>query len=235
MDNMIIVGAAGGIGELLAHEYSGMYRLILVRHKSPLATSLTCKYPPMFIQADISDMSDCNTAANDIHKYTEGEIVLINASGVNINGIGHKMPSEDWQKVINVNLTGAFNICRAILPIMRERGWGRIINLSSVVGHKGIPGTCAYATSKAGLEALTRVLAVENATKRITVNALCIGYMNTGMINTIPADIQEKIKAKIPIGQFGSHRNIISAVDFLIDADYVTGSIITIDGGVQCA
>jgi NAD(P)-dependent dehydrogenase (short-subunit alcohol dehydrogenase family) len=115
---------------------------------------------------------------------------------------------------------------------MREKGWGRIINLTSVVGQRGIAGTCAYAASKAGIEALTRTIAVENATKGITANCLALGYFETGMINTIPEPLQDKIRGSIPMGRFGTVLELEHAVRFLIDADYVTGATINVNGGL---
>lgn len=232
MDNMIIVGAAGGIGSYLARRFLHSHSLFLTYHNK----RVSLEGPDvMTLELDVRSMSECALAMDEIdYQIVGGHLVLVNAVGVNVNGMGHKMPSEDWNQVIDANLTGAFNVCRAILPIMRRRGWGRIINLSSVVGNMGMPGTCAYASSKAGLDALTRVLAVENATRGVTVNSLSIGYTDTGLVSTIPKDILDRIMVRIPMGRLGDPWDIEAAVRFLIEADYVTGSAITIDGGVSC-
>jgi NAD(P)-dependent dehydrogenase (short-subunit alcohol dehydrogenase family) len=123
-------------------------------------------------------------------------------------------------------------MCSALLPYMRQQQWGRIINISSIVGQMGVPGTGAYSASKAGVLGLTRTLAVENATKNITVNALLLGYFSVGMIETIEQETQEQVRSKIPMKRFGHPRNVELAIRFLIAADYVTGSVVKIDGGL---
>jgi NAD(P)-dependent dehydrogenase (short-subunit alcohol dehydrogenase family) len=142
------------------------------------------------------------------------------------------MSPKEWESVISTNLTGSFHLARFFLPQMRKRGWGRIIFLSSVVGQKGIPGTCAYAASKAGLFALTKTLAVENASKGITVNCLALGYFDVGMIMTIPEHIRMDIRDSIPTGRFGTAQEIEGVVRFLIESDYVNGATININGAL---
>lgn len=123
-------------------------------------------------------------------------------------------------------------MCRAMLPFMRQQEWGRIINISSIVGQVGVPGTVAYSASKSGLFGLTRTLAVENASRNITVNTLALGYFSVGMINVIRPEIQEQIKAKIPMKRFGDPHNVELAIRFLIECDYITGATININGGL---
>lgn len=146
--------------------------------------------------------------------------------------MAHRMPSDVWDKVIDTNLKGTFLFCRAMLPFMRKQEWGRIINISSIVGQIGIPGTIAYSTSKSALFGLTRTLAVENAAKKITVNVLALGYFDIGMISVIKHDLQERIKESIPLKKFGDPRNIELAIRFLIESDYCTGTVININGGL---
>ena len=122
---------------------------------------------------------------------------------------------------------------RALLPIMRQQEWGRIIYVSSIVGQMGIAGTCAYSASKAGLFGLTRTLAAENAAKNITVNTLSLGYFDVGMINVIKPDMREQIKEKIPMRRFGNHNALEAGIKFLIDCDYITGTTININGGIM--
>jgi len=159
-------------------------------------------------------------------------VILINCAGTNYSSFAHKSDIKKWVKVINVNLVGTFNVIHAFLPYMREENYGRIINFSSVVAQIGVPGTSAYAASKAGLCGLTKSIAVENAKKGITINNLNLGYFNIGMINDVPKDFQKAIKEKIPSGNFGDPENIFKAVKFLIEADYVNGTSIDINGGL---
>ena len=224
MDSMIIVGASGGIGSYLAGWFGKDHHLFLVCHKNqPPAVNATV------IQADI-EHGEFNV--DYLSSRFGPRIILVNAAGVSVDGMGHKMSRDDFNHVLAVNLAGVFNTCRAVLPLMRLRGWGRVINLSSVVGSMGVPGTSAYAASKAGLAGLTRALAVENARKGITVNALNLGYMGIGMIDTLSEENRQAAIERVPMGKLGDPTNVAHAISFLIAADYVTGTTIDIDGGL---
>ena len=161
------------------------------------------------------------------------QIKLINCAGISYTGFAHKANVEKWQKVIQVNLFGTFNLIRALLPIMREQNYGRIINFSSVVAVSPTPGVSAYAASKAGLIGLTKTLAVENASKRITVNAINLGYVSIGMgVEEVPIAYQEKMKNNIPLGRFCNADEIYNTIRWLIETEYVTGTDININGGI---
>ena len=121
---------------------------------------------------------------------------------------------------------------RAVLPVMREQSYGRIINFASVVAETGIPGTSAYAASKSGLWGMTRSIAVENASKGITINNLNLGYFDIGMINEVSDEYQKIIKEKIPSGKFGDPKNIYNAVKFIMESEYLNGSSIDVNGGI---
>ncbi|OQA50537.1 MAG: 3-oxoacyl-(acyl-carrier-protein) reductase FabG [Bacteroidetes bacterium ADurb.Bin302] len=132
-----------------------------------------------------------------------------------------------------MNLIGTFALINALLPLMHENGFGRIINCSSVLAQKGVAGTSAYAASKSALNGLVKCLAVENAAQGITINNLCLGYFNIGMTqNDVPEIVREKIKKQIPSHTFGDPQNIYLAIKFLIEADYVNGTSIDINGGL---
>jgi NAD(P)-dependent dehydrogenase (short-subunit alcohol dehydrogenase family) len=130
------------------------------------------------------------------------------------------------------NLTGTFYLIRAILPIMREQNYGRIINLSSIVAQTGVLGTSAYAASKAGLNGMIKSIALENAQKSITVNNINLGYFKVGMINTIPMEMQEKLKSKIAFNEFGDPQNIFSTIQYIRNTPYLTGSCLDLNGGI---
>jgi NAD(P)-dependent dehydrogenase (short-subunit alcohol dehydrogenase family) len=132
-----------------------------------------------------------------------------------------------------VNLKGSFNVIREVLPLMREQGYGRIINFSSVVTSLPTPGISAYAASKAGLLGLTKSLAAENASKGITINAINLGYVNLGMgISDVPVAYQEKMKTQIPAGRFCEPEEVYNTVNYLIQTEYVNGTAIDINGGL---
>ena len=225
---IILTGASGGLGSYLVEHLSKDSEIIGTynTHKPPQTDRVVSYY-----QVDTTDSSSVEQFVDSVSDKLQ-KIVLINMAGISIDGMGHKMSDNTWDRVVNTNLKGTFLMCRALLPFMRQQNWGRIINISSVVGQIAVQGTVAYSASKSGLFGLTRTLAVENVSKNITVNVLALGYFNTGMINVIPPEIQEAIKAKIPMKRLGTPRDIELAIRFLIESDYITGSTININGGL---
>ena len=225
---IVITGASGGLGSYLVehlskeHEIVGTYNT----HKPELSDQVA-----RFYQVDVSDAASVDRFANLVADKLR-HVVLVNLAGVSLDGMGHKMAEAVWDQVLDIDLKGSFLMCRALLPFMREQEWGRIINVSSIVGQMGVPGTVAYSAAKSGLFGLTRTLAAENAAKNITVNALALGYFETGMISVLKPEVQEQIKAKIPMKRLGHPRNVELAVRFLMESDYITGSIININGGL---
>lgn len=158
--------------------------------------------------------------------------VIVSAAGVNLNGFLHKISYDDVVKQVSVNAIGAANLLKAAIPIMRDNNRGNIIFISSVLSKVAVMGTGIYSATKAFIETLVGVAAVENATKNIRINALRLGYMDAGMKDTINSDMLEKIKTSIPLNTFGAIDNIATAIKFLIEADYVTGAMIDINGGL---
>lgn len=226
----IITGVAGGIGEYLFQTLSKEGHLVVgtYHHKIP-QTQGKCYC------VDLTDPQQIKDFVLDIPIATvHGEpINLIHCAGINKNGLTHKLPSDDWDTVLDVNLKSSFLICQNLLPIMRDREYGRIIFLSSVVPQLGVAGTPAYAASKAGLWGLAKTIAKENVTKNVTCNCLNLGYMDLGMTNTeLPPDIHSKLMQSIPMKKFGDPVNILNAVKFLVNSDYVTGTSIDISGGL---
>jgi len=234
--SIVIIGASGGIGRylmtsLLDYEVIGSYHSTNLYQSDWIEVykERTGGRVPLLYQVDITDSCSLDNFA--YHVITD-HVVLINAAGVNINGSAHRYEEDWWDEVIDTNLKGTFLACKAFLPRMREKKWGRIINLSSIVGQLGVKGTVAYSASKMGLLGLTKNLAVENAHLGITVNALALGYFTVGMIDEVPHAMQEQMKKAIPVHKFGHPSNIDAAIRFLIEADYVTGATININGGL---
>ena len=225
---IILTGSSGGLGRYIIDNLEEDFEIIGTynTHK-PGQNSQRVS----FYQVDITDFSSVERFVASISDKLQ-KIILINMAGISLEGMGHKMNENTWDTVVDTNLKGAFLMSRALLPFMRQQKWGRIINISSVVGQIAVPGTVAYSASKSGLFGLTRTLAVENVLKNITVNVLALGYYNTGMINVIPPEIQDKIIASIPMKRFGEPRNIELAIRFLIECDYITGTSININGGL---
>ncbi len=163
--------------------------------------------------------------------------VLVNNAGVTQDSFLHKMPPEKWHEVLDTNLTGAFHMCRAVLPCMREREAGRIINISSVNALKGQIGQANYCASKAGLIGFTKAIALENASKGITANAIAPGYTQTQMTKAVRQDILDKIIQTIPLNRLAHPHEIASLICYLCkeEAAYITGATFNINGGQLCA
>lgn len=226
---IIITGASRGIGKYLMEEYLKLNRKVIGTY---FKENSEFEKNPLMYRLDVTDIKSAEKFAEEI-KDQLNEVVLINCAGNNYNSIAHKSSPEEWSNVINTNLTGTYNIIRVLLPIMREQGYGRIINFSSIVAQRGIPGTSAYAASKAGLWGMTRSMAAENAGKGITVNCLNLGYFEIGMITEVSDEYQTVVKKKIPTGKFGDPKNILNALNFLIGSDYINGSSLDINGAIS--
>nr|WP_306268315.1 beta-ketoacyl-ACP reductase [Pararhizobium sp. IMCC3301] len=183
---------------------------------------------------DVSDYDSCVEGINTVEADLGPIDVLVNNAGITRDGMFHKMSHEQWQAVINTNLNGLFNMTRPIWEGMRERGFGRVINISSINGQKGQMGQVNYSASKAGDIGFTRALAQEGAAKGITVNAICPGYIGTEMVRAIPQEVLDKrIIPQIPVGRLGEPEEIARCVVFLAsdDAGFITGSTISANGG----
>jgi acetoacetyl-CoA reductase len=159
--------------------------------------------------------------------------IVVNNAGITRDGVLQKMSFEDWNEVLRINLGGCFNMAKATFPAMRERGWGRIVNIGSINGQAGQYGQVNYAAAKAGIHGFTKALAQEGAKYGVTVNAIAPGYIDTDMVAAVPLPVLEKIVAKIPIGRLGHPGEIARTVAFLCsdDAGFITGSTLSVNGG----
>jgi acetoacetyl-CoA reductase len=182
------------------------------------------------------DVGDFASTQAGIAKITAelGPIdVLVNNAGITRDTTIHRMSPEQWDDVIRTNLTSCFNTSRLVIEGMRERGFGRIVNIGSINGQAGQYGQVNYAAAKSGIHGLTKALAQEGAAKGVTVNAIAPGYVDSDMVRAVPANVLEKIVAKIPVGRLGQPEEIARGVLFLIadEAGFVTGSTLSINGG----
>ncbi len=186
------------------------------------------------VEADITDRDAVNAMVRRVEEALGPIAVLVSNAGITRDRTLRKLPPEDWDRVLEVNLTGAFNCMRAVVDGMTERGWGRIISISSVVALMGNFGQTNYAASKAGLLGLTKSLAREVALKGVTVNAVAPGFIATEMTAAIPHDVTEQIVATIPMGAMGEPIDVANAVAFLAsdEARYITGHVLSVNGGV---
>ena len=221
---IIITGASKGIGLYLFNHFRSS-------GKEVIGTYNSSKSGDNMYKVNISNAQEVEAFANQV-KDKLVNIVLINCAGANYSAFAHKADLKKWSELIHVNLIGTFYMINAILPLMRHQNYGRIINFSSVVAQVGVPGTSAYAASKAGLWGLTKAISSENASKGITINNLNLGYFKIGMINEVPSEIQNTIKNNIPIKDFGDPHEILRAVEYLISSNYITGTSLDLNGGL---
>ncbi|WP_337267838.1 acetoacetyl-CoA reductase [Oryzifoliimicrobium ureilyticus] len=183
---------------------------------------------------DVRDYAACGEGVKRVERDLGPVDILVNNAGIARDAMFHKMTPEDWHAVIATNLTGLFNMTHQVWPGMRERQFGRIVNISSVNGQKGQAGQVNYAASKAGDLGFTKALAQEGASKNITVNAVCPGYTGTEMVRAIPEELlKERILPQIPVGRLGEPHEISRCVAFLVadEASFITGATISANGG----
>lgn len=186
---------------------------------------------------DVADFAACKAGLQKVEDDLGPVDILVNNAGITRDATLHHMPPEDWMAVINTNLGSVFNMCRNAVPGMRQRGFGRIINVSSINGQKGQFGQTNYSAAKAGIIGFTKALALENAAKGITVNAVAPGYCDTDMVAAVSDDIIQQIVAATPVGRLGQPEDIARAIAFLAadHADFITGSTLSVNGGEYMA
>ncbi|HRG37937.1 MAG TPA: SDR family NAD(P)-dependent oxidoreductase [Bacteroidia bacterium] len=225
---IIITGVSGGIGNYLFNHYfekgealMGTYHLNKPQGKIFSDT----------LQLDVTNVEEIQGFVKQISEKLN-KITLINCAGITYNSFAHTADLVSWKKVIDVNLNGTFYMMNALLPFMRKQEFGRIINLSSIVGQMGVMGTSAYAASKAGINGMIKSIALENAQKNVTVNNINLGYFKVGMIQEVPEELQEKIKLKIGMKEFGSPEHILNTIEYMRSTDYLTGACLDLNGGL---
>ena len=185
-------------------------------------------------QGNIGSNEDCERVIGEVLEQHGQLDILVNNAGVTVDKTMRKMSPEEWDHVIHVNLSGAFYLSRAILQHMLDRGYGRVINISSVIGSSGGFGQANYASAKSGLFGLTMSLALETAAKGITVNAVTPGYITTDMTAAVPGNVMDKLIANIPVGRLGEPNEVARVVEFLVDPEssYITGQVYPVNGGL---
>lgn len=231
----LVTGGTRGIGAAIAKDLKKAgAKVIATYHGNDEAAKAFSKETGIeAIRFDVADFDQCSHAV----KRIEGEIgaidILINNAGITRDGFLHKMGAESWDAVIETNLTSLFNMCRVVIEGMRSRGFGRIINISSVNGQLGQVGQANYSAAKAGVIGFTKALARESANKGITVNTIAPGYIATDMVKAVPEKVLEGIVAKIPVGRLGEPEEIARAVCFLAanESGFITGETLSVNGG----
>ena len=238
----LVTGASRGIGRAIA--------LALAAEGADVAVNYLCSETPakqlvkeieemgrkaLIIQGDVGNYDDACHMAREIDSSFGTLDILINNAGVTSDRSFSKMDQADWRKVMTTNLDGVFNCTKVFIDGMIARGWGRVVNVTSVIGQIGNFGQVNYASSKAGVAAFTKSLAKEVAAKGITVNAIAPGFIETEMISTVPEKIRTRLLEQIPMRRFGRAEEVARACVYLCsaDGDYITGTELSINGGLH--
>jgi acetoacetyl-CoA reductase len=231
----VVTGGSRGIGEAisLALKDAGFQVVATYAGNEEKAAKFTEDTGIPTYKFDVGDYEACQAAIQKIESEVGPVEVLVNNAGITRDSTMHKMTFEQWNQVIQTNLTSCFNMCKAVLNGMRERTFGRIVNIGSINGQAGQYGQVNYAAAKSGIHGFTKALAQEGASKGITVNAIAPGYIATEMVRAVPENVLEKIVARVPVGRLGEASEIARGVAFLVadDAGFITGSTLSINGG----
>jgi acetoacetyl-CoA reductase len=232
----VVTGGTRGIGAAVSRALAAEgYRVAATYHgNDEAAAKFAAETGIMTYKWDVADYEACAAGLARVTREIGPVEVLVNNAGITKDGMFHKMTPDQWYAVINTNLNSLFNMCRPVIEGMRERNFGRIINISSINGQKGQMGQVNYSASKAGDLGFTKALAQENANKGVTVNAICPGYIATEMVMAVPKEVVEKsILPHIPVRRLGQPEEIARCVVFLAsdDAGFITGSTLTANGG----
>ena len=231
----IVTGGTRGIGEAisLALKDAGVTVAANYAGNEEKAKAFTEKTGIASYKWDVGDYDACQEGVKQVQAELGPVDILVNNAGITRDGTILKMTYEMWDDVMRINLGGCFNMSKAVFPGMRERKWGRIVNIGSINGQAGQYGQVNYAAAKSGIHGFTKALAQEGARAGVTVNALAPGYIDTDMVAAVPADVLEKIVAKIPVGRLGQAHEIARGVAFLCsdDAGFITGTTLSLNGG----
>ncbi|MBS0590765.1 MAG: acetoacetyl-CoA reductase [Proteobacteria bacterium] len=235
----LVTGGTGGIGTAIVKRLAGMGHKVATNYRDEAkakawADKLKAEgVDVLLVKGDVSDPASAEAMVKEVESKLGAIDILINNAGITRDTTFHKMSALQWQEVINTNLNSVFNVTRPVIDGMRNRKWGRIIQISSINGQKGQYGQANYAAAKAGMHGFTISLAQENAKFGITVNTVSPGYVATEMVMAVPEEVRNKIAAQIPVGRLGEPDEIAYAIAFFVndEAKWITGANLSINGG----
>ncbi|MBU0672216.1 MAG: 3-oxoacyl-[acyl-carrier-protein] reductase [Candidatus Margulisbacteria bacterium] len=231
----LVTGAAQGIGKAIAATLAKAGAKVVVSDVNlELATQTAKEINGVPLKLNVADLVEAETSLKKIKEELGNIDILVNNAGITKDTLFIRMKKEDWDLVLNINLSGVFNLCKAVVPIMMKQRSGKIINIASIVGEMGNAGQANYAASKAGVIGLTKTLAREIASRGITVNAIAPGFIQTAMTDKLSDDVKQKMLTQIPLAKLGQPEDVANACLFLASsaADYITGQVINVNGGM---
>ena len=230
-----VTGGTRGIGRAIsARLKAGGYKVAAGYAGNEVSAKTAADELGLFVvKGNVSSFADCKSAVHKVEAELGPIDVLVNNAGITRDAVLHRMTEEQWNEVIHVNLASIFNMTRNVIEGMRERNYGRIVNISSINGQKGQIGQTNYSAAKAGMIGFSKALAQENAKKGITVNTIAPGYVDTEMVMSVPKAVLDQIIAGIPVGRLGMADEIARCVAFLAaeDAGFITGATLSVNGG----
>lgn len=239
----LVTGGTGGIGSAICVKLAQAGCKVVSTYMDEAqandwkAKMAAAGFDMALVKCDVSSFDDCKAMGDKLNADFGGVDVLVNNAGITKDGTFRKMGPDQWNAVLDVNLVSVFNVTKQVIDGMLNKGWGRVINISSINGQKGQVGQTNYSAAKAGLIGFTKALALENAKKGITVNVICPGYIDTEMVSAVPQNVLDGIIAGIPVGRLGKGEEIADMVSYLAGerAGFVTGATFTLNGGQYLA
>ncbi len=238
---VVVTGGSRGIGRAVCLRLAAMGAMVYINYvnRSEAAEETRSLIEDSggkakIIGFDVADPAAVDAAFKEITNEAGGIDILVNNAGITRDGLIARMKESDWDAVLNTNLKGAFLCAKAVAKSMMKKRWGRIVNITSVVGFSGNAGQVNYASAKAGMVGMAKSMAREYASRNITVNCVAPGYILTEMTEALSSEVQEKLKSEIPLGSLGSVDDIAGAVAYLVGTDggYVTGQVLHVNGGM---
>ncbi len=236
---ILITGATGGIGNELVKKFISLNGEVLATGTNEeKLENLNKNYPSVeTLKFDISKHSDIESFIDKAHLQLKGLDILVNNAGITLDNLSLRMKNDEWQKVIDINLSSTFYFCKYALKKMLKNKFGRIVNITSIVGHTGNIGQVNYTASKAGIIAMSKSLAIEYARKNITINCVSPGFIQTNMTDKINEEVKKSLMSRIPMNKLGNGEDVSNSVAFLASdsASYITGETIHVNGGMYMA